>query len=80
MPLGNQVPDKTLLTNVQRRLAKKCSSSPRVSVDVKSGEATVSGTIRVETERKPVLKCISSVEGVSRVIDRIKLEDRKKYD
>jgi osmotically-inducible protein OsmY len=78
MAIGNRIPDRTLLTNVQSRLSKKCSTSPKVSVDVRSGEATLTGTIKNEVERKQILRCISSVEGVSRVIDRIKVEIRKK--
>lgn len=77
MALGNQIPDKTLLTTVQRQLSKKCPTSGKVSVDIKSGEATLSGTIRLEHERKPLMKCVSAVQGVSRVVDRIKLEVRQ---
>ncbi|MDV6033054.1 BON domain-containing protein [Stieleria sp.] len=78
MALGNRIPDKTLLKNVQSRLSKKCSSSPRVSGDVRSGEVTLNGTIKNEVERKQILRAVSSVEGISRVIDRIKVEVRPK--
>lgn len=78
MPLGNTIPDKTLLKNIQMRLAKKCSTSPKVTVDVCSGEVTMIGTIRQEHERKQVTKCVSSVQGVYRVIDKIKLMEPKK--
>lgn len=77
MALENRIPDKTVLKNVQSRLSKKCSTSPKVSVDVRSGEATLNGTIKSEMERKQIIRAVSSVEGVSRVIDRIKLEERK---
>ncbi|PAY21127.1 BON domain protein [Stieleria neptunia] len=78
MALGNRIPDKTLLKNVQSRLSKKCSSSPKVSGDVRSGEVTLNGTIKNEVERKQILRAVSSVEGISRVIDRIKVEVRPK--
>lgn len=78
MALGNIIPDKTLLTTIQRRLSKKCPTSGKVSVDVRSGEATLSGSIMQENERKQLMKCVSAVQGVSRVIDRIKLRERKK--
>ena len=77
MALGNKIPDKMLLKNVQSRLSKKCSSSPRVSANVRSGEVTLNGTIKNEVERKQIVRSVSGVEGISRVIDRIKLEVRK---
>ncbi len=77
MALGNQIPDKTLLMTVQRQLSKKCPTSGKVSVDIKSGEATLSGTVRQEHERKMLTKCVSAIQGVSRVVDRVKLEERR---
>ncbi|WP_286177507.1 BON domain-containing protein [Rhodopirellula sp. JC639] len=76
MALGNRIPDKTILKNVQSRLSKKCSGSPKVSGDVRSGEVTLNGTIKNEVERKQIIRAVSTVEGVSRVIDRIKVEQR----
>lgn len=80
MPIGNQIPDKTLQKSLERRLAQKCSGSPKVSVFVRSGEATLNGTIKAEHERKQILRAMNSVEGVQRVIDMIKVQERKKLE
>jgi len=77
MALGNQVPDKTLLQTVQRKLSQKCGSA-RVSATVRSGDVTISGVIKQEHERKPILRCLTSLQGVKRVIDQIRLEEKKK--
>ena len=78
MRYGNQVPDKTLLQNVVRKLAQKCSGSPRISASVSGGDATVTGTIQHEYERKPIVRCIAAVQGIGRVIDQLKVEVKKK--
>ncbi len=78
MALGNQVPDKTLLRNVERKLMQKCSGSTRVKATVRSGDATVTGMIRHEYERKPIVRCVAAVPGVRRVIDQLQLEKKVK--
>lgn len=77
MALGNQVPDKTLLANVQRKMAQKGGSN-RVSATVRSGDATISGSIAYEHERKMILRSVASVPGVRRVIDQLILIVKKK--
>ena len=78
MPLGNQIPDKTLLKNVQRKLMQKCASSTRIEASVRSGSATITGTIRQEHERRPIIRCVAAVQGVQNVIDQLRLVDPKK--
>lgn len=78
MPLGNQIPDKTLLKNVQRKLMQKCSGATRIQASVRSGSATITGTIRHEHERRPIVKCVSAVQGIQNVIDQMRISDPKK--
>jgi osmotically-inducible protein OsmY len=77
MPLGNQVPDKTILKNVERKLIQKCPGS-RIMARVQNGDATISGMLKHEFERKPILRCVSAVQGVRRVVDQLRVEERKK--
>ena len=78
MPLGNQIPDKTLLKNVQRKLMQKYSGATRVQATVQSGSATVTGTIRHEHERRPIIRCVAAVQGIRNVIDQLRICDQKK--
>lgn len=77
MPLGHSTPDKTLLKNVLRKLAQKCSGSTSISASVRGGDATVTGQIKHEHERKPIIRSISAVQGIGRVIDQLQLEKKK---
>lgn len=78
MTLGNKVPDKTVLNNVLRKLSQKCTGSTRISATVRGGDATVTGAIKHDFERKPILRCVAAVQGVNRVIDQLRVEERKK--
>ena len=79
MPLGNLIPDKTLLKSVIQRLARLGAGTPsRVTATVRSGEVTMNGTIGYEHERRNILKAASGVSGVRRVIDQIRVEAKKK--
>ncbi len=79
MALGNVVPDKTLLRNVVQRLSRIGAGKPsQVTATVRSGDVTMSGTIAHEHERRLVLKAASSVAGVRRVIDQLRVEVKRK--
>ena len=69
--------DKTLPANVRRKMAQKGGSN-RVSATVRSGDATISGSIAYEHERKMILRTVASVPGVKRVIDQLMLIVKKK--
>ena len=78
MTLGNQVPDKTLLRNVERKLMQKCAGATRISATVRGGDATITGTIKNEYERKPIVRCVAAVQGIRRVIDQLQLVAKTK--
>ncbi|MCO8124172.1 BON domain-containing protein [Stieleria sp. TO1_6] len=74
---GNQIPDKTLLKNVERKLMQKCSGA-KVVATVRGGDAIITGTLKNEFERKPIVRCVSAVQGIRRVVDQMKVIERKK--
>lgn len=78
MQFGKAIPDKALLTAVHRKLAQKCSGSTKINTTVSGGEATVTGTIKSEHERNPIIRCISTVPGIRRVVEHLKVEERKR--
>ena len=61
MTVGNQIPDKTLFRNVERKLMQKCIGARKISAAVRGGDATIIGTIKNEFERKPIVRCVAAV-------------------
>lgn len=80
MTSGNKILDKTLLANVLRKLMQKCSGGSKVNATVHSGDVTITGTIRHEYERRPILRCVAAVQGIRRVIDQLQLEKKRPTD
>lgn len=78
MTLGNQIPDKTLLKNVERKLMQKCPGSARIKATVRGGDATITGMIKNEYERKPIVRCVAAVQGIRRVADQLQVAERTK--
>jgi osmotically-inducible protein OsmY len=78
MSLRNRVPDKNLQQNVNRKLIQKCGGSNRIAAIVKNGDVTVSGTIKLEFERKLIIRTLTTIQGVGRVNDQLKVEEKKK--
>ena len=78
MTLGNQIPDKTLLRNVERKLMQKCAGATKISATVRGGDATIIGTIKNEYERKPIVRCVAAVQGIRRVVDQLRVAEKMK--
>ena len=77
--LGNQVPDKTLMRQVNQRLSRASTGSrSRIVVTIKRGDVTLSGFIRYENQRRPAIRAVTAVAGVRRVIDQLKVEAMKR--
>ncbi|WP_436714647.1 BON domain-containing protein [Roseiconus lacunae] len=76
MTLGNQISDKTLLKNVERKLMQKCAGSVRVSATIRGGDATITGTVRHEHERKSIVRCVAAVQGIRRVVDQLRVAEK----
>ncbi|MBN2476886.1 MAG: BON domain-containing protein [Pirellulales bacterium] len=69
--------DKTILKKVNQRLARaSLGSHSRVTVAVRNGQVTLSGTIQFDHQRRPALKAASGVEGVGGVMDQLRVQAR----
>jgi osmotically-inducible protein OsmY len=79
MTFGSQIPDKTLQKNVDRKLMQKCSGS-KIVATVRSGDATITGTIKSEHERRPIIRCVTAVQGIRRVNDQLTLAVKPKLN
>ena len=79
MTLRNPMPDKTLLKNVLQKLVRKgTGSQSRVTAAARNGDVTLMGTVGYEHQRRAIVRSVSSVSGVRRVIDQLRVELKKK--
>jgi osmotically-inducible protein OsmY len=67
----NQISDKELAKAVNKRLLR--GGGGGVDADVRQGSVTLRGKIRYETQRKPILRLVTRISGVRRVIDQLQL-------
>jgi osmotically-inducible protein OsmY len=76
--IGNEVPDKALLQKVNQRVQQTgAGGQSKVTVSVRRGEVTVGGTIQYEMQRQNILRAAGRVAGVRRVVDQLRLQERK---
>lgn len=76
--LGNEVPDKALLQKVNQRVQQTgTGGQSKVTVNVRRGEVTVSGSIQYEMQRQNILRAAGRVAGVRRVVDQLRLQEKK---
>lgn len=74
MTLGNQILDKNLLRQVVQKLARcGAGSQSHLTSAVRGGEVTLTGTLRFEHERRFILRSLSSISGIRRVIDQMRV-------
>ena len=61
----NEVPDRTLLKTVNRRLDRTgTGSQSKVTAAVQRGMVTLTGKLQYENQRNPIVKAVKSVAGV----------------
>ncbi len=71
---ANRTSEKELTKTVNKRLVRAAGSSQsHLLASVQQGTVTLTGMIRYEAQRRPILKAISSIAGVSRVVDQLQL-------
>jgi osmotically-inducible protein OsmY len=76
--MANEVNDKSLLQKVNQRLGRAGSGGKnRIVATVRRGDVTLSGVLQYEIQRRNVVRAASSVAGVRRVIDQMKVEPKK---
>lgn len=68
----NQISDRDLLKQINQRMARTgTASQSKVNVSVQQGNVTLTGTLQHAIQRDPILKAVSRVTGVRRVIDQM---------
>ena len=72
------VPDKSVLQKVNQKLSRLGGAQGKVNASVIRGDVTLSGTIQYEMQRASIMKVATSVPGVRRVIDQLKLKPKEK--
>jgi phosphoribosylformylglycinamidine (FGAM) synthase-like enzyme len=74
----NEVSDKDLLKSINQRLARTgTASQSKVSVSVQQGNVTLSGTLQHAVQRSPIVKAVTRVAGVRRVVDQMQHTAKK---
>ena len=75
MQRSGQVPDKQLSQKVQQRLSRAgVGSQSTISVQVRNGDVTLSGSLQYEIQRRSVLHAARGITGVRRVVDQLQLK------
>lgn len=68
------ISDATITRNVSRQLSGCGLRSPcRIEVQTRNGEVTLSGTVQFVHQRNAAAQAIRTVEGVKRVVEKIKV-------
>ncbi len=76
----NRISDKELSKSVNKRMMRAGSGSQsHLTAIVQQGTVTLSGLLKYESQRRPLLKAISSIAGVSRVIDQLQLSPKMTF-
>ena len=74
----NEVPDRTLLKTVNRRLDRTgTGSQSKIIAAVQRGMVTLTGNLQYENQRNPIVKAIRSVAGVRQVIDQLQASPKR---
>ncbi len=77
---SNEVPDKSLLQTVNRRLSRTgTGSQTRLTASVQRGTVTLAGTLQFERQRSPIVKAVGNVAGVRNVIDQLRVGEKRKF-
>jgi osmotically-inducible protein OsmY len=76
----DRVPDKTIERKVAQRLGRAgLGSQSRITVAVRNGQVTISGTLQYDTQRRSVLNSARGVQGVRNVVDQLQAIPKKKH-
>jgi osmotically-inducible protein OsmY len=71
------IPDKAVLQKVNQRLTR-IGGGGKILASVLRGDVTLSGTIQYEIQRSSLVKVATSVPGVRRVIDQLKMKPKER--
>ncbi len=70
---GSDNSDKALQKLVDRRLQRSGGGGSGVRAVVMRGSVTLSGNLKYENQRMPLLKALRGVAGVRNVLDQLKV-------
>ena len=76
MVLGKQIPDKTLLNEVNKKLMRAGTQS-RVTASVNGGIVTLTGALQHEHQRRALIRVANQVSGVRQVVDQMTVPPKK---
>jgi len=77
----NDIPDKALIKTVNQRISRAGGGSgSRITANIAQGTVTLTGTLQYAIQRSPLVKAVSQIAGVRRVIDQLKLVAAVKPD
>ena len=74
---GNANSDKALQKSVERRLQRSGGGAGMKAV-VMQGSVTISGNLKYESQRIPLIKALRGVAGVRSVLDQLKAPPKQK--
>lgn len=75
--IGDRVPDKRIIQQVNKRLARTGVSQCKIAVTARNGYVTLSGNIQFEYQRKAMIRAAQGVEGVRQVVDQLTVVPRR---
>jgi osmotically-inducible protein OsmY len=79
MALGDRIPDKTLLKQINRKLAQG-GAATKISASVNGGYVTLTGTLQYENQRRVIIRKANQVSGVRHVADQMTIQPRKRVE
>lgn len=76
MVFGNQIPDKTLIRAINKKLMRT-GTQTKVIATVSSGYVTLTGVLQYENQRRTLIRAANQVPGVRHVGDQMTVQPRK---
>ena len=74
---SNANTDKALQKMVDRKMQRSGGGGSAMRAVVMNGSVTLSGTLKYESQRLPLLKALRGVSGVRGVLDQMKAPPKK---
>lgn len=79
MAFGNQVPDRNLLREVNKKLMRT-GTQTKVTVSVRGGCVTLTGALQYEHQRRTLIRAATQVSGVRQVLDQMTVQARRREE
>jgi osmotically-inducible protein OsmY len=79
MAIGDRIPDKTLLKQINKKLMQG-GASTKVRASVNGGYVTLTGTLQYENQRRIMVRKATQVSGVRHVADQMAVQPRRRVD